>query len=80
MSNTPHQLAADFPDLAAHISDLKAADPHFAQMVQDYGALNDEVHLAETDVQPMDDLALSELRKKRMLLKDEIYRMLTAPA
>ncbi|WP_460272156.1 YdcH family protein [Celeribacter sp. ULVN23_4] len=80
MSNTPHQLAADFPDFAAQISDLKAVDPHFAQMVQDYGALNDEVHLAETDVQPMDDLALSELRKKRMLLKDEIYRMLTAPA
>lgn len=80
MSNTPHQLAADFPDLADKISALKAADPHFAHLMQDYDAVNDEVHLAETDVKPMEDLALTELRKKRMLLKDEIYKALTATA
>ncbi|MBW6416669.1 YdcH family protein [Celeribacter sp. PS-C1] len=80
MSNTPHQLAADFPDLADKISALKAADPHFAHLMQDYDVVNDEVHLAETDVKPMEDLALTELRKKRMLLKDEIYKALTATA
>jgi Uncharacterized protein conserved in bacteria len=80
MSNTPHQLAADFPELAGKISVLKASDPRFAALATEYEALNDEVHLAETDVHPMEDLALAELRKKRMHLKDEIYRMLTAPA
>ncbi|ATG49505.1 hypothetical protein CEW89_19145 [Celeribacter ethanolicus] len=80
MSNTPHQLAADFPDLAGKITERKASDAHFATLVGEYDALNDEVHLAETDVQPMEDMALAELRKKRMHLKDEIYRLVTAPA
>lgn len=80
MSNTPHQLAADFPELSGKITELKAADSHFAALAEAYNALNDEVHLAETDVHPMEDLALAELRKKRMHLKDEIYRLLTAPA
>ncbi|WP_434288191.1 YdcH family protein [Celeribacter sp. SCSIO 80788] len=80
MSNTPHQLAADFPDLAGKITELKSSDAHFATLVGAYEALNDEVHLAETDVHPMEDLALAELRKKRMHLKDEIYRLLTVSA
>ncbi len=80
MSNTPHKLAADFPELADKIAELKASDPHFAKMVSDYADLNAEVHLVETDVHPMEDLAAAELRKKRMHLKDDIYRMLTAEA
>lgn len=76
MSNTPHQLAADFPEMADKITELKASDSHFAHLAAQYDALNEEVHLAETDVQPMEDLALAELRKKRMHLKDELYRLL----
>lgn len=80
MSNTPHQLAADFPELAEKISERKSNDAHFAHLAGQYEKINDEVHLAETDVHPMEDLALAELRKKRMHLKDEIYHLLTADA
>lgn len=80
MTNTPHQVAADFPELADKISELKNSDPHFASLLEKYDDVNDEVHVAETNVKPMDDLAVAELRKKRMLLKDEIYAALTAAA
>ncbi|WP_417244600.1 MULTISPECIES: YdcH family protein [Celeribacter] len=80
MTNTPHQVAADFPELADKISELKNSDPHFARLLEKYDDVNDEVHVAETNVKPMDDLAVAELRKQRMLLKDEIYAALTAAA
>lgn len=80
MSHTPHKLAADFPELADKISEMKGADPHFARLLDDYNTLNDKVHLAETDVNPMEDLALNTLRKQRMALKDELYKMLTEKA
>jgi uncharacterized protein YdcH (DUF465 family) len=80
MSNTPHELSADFPELADKISALKASDGHFARRMEEYHELNREVHRAETDVEPMDDATQAELRKKRMTLKDELYQMLTTAA
>lgn len=78
MSNTPHQLHEDFPEFADKITDLKSNDTHFSRLMDEYGEVNDRVHLAETDVRPMEDLALVELRKQRMTLKDELYHLLTA--
>lgn len=80
MSHVPHQLSADFPELAEKISSAKASDPHFARLLDDYNALNAKVHLAETNVEPMDEGAEAALRKQRMQLKDTLYKMLTATA
>ncbi|TCT03560.1 YdcH family protein [Aquabacter spiritensis] len=77
MSHTPHQLAADFPELAGRIHDLKQSDAHFARLVAEYDAVNETVHKAETDLSPMDDLELEARRKERVRLKDEIYALLT---
>jgi uncharacterized protein YdcH (DUF465 family) len=78
MSNTPHELSADFPEFADKITELKETNTHFARLMDEYHASNRLVHRAETDVEPMDDLAQAEIRKKRMALKDELYTMLTA--
>ncbi|MDC0738885.1 DUF465 domain-containing protein [Cognatishimia sp. SS12] len=77
MSHTPHELAAEFPEHAAKISDLKQADPHFARLAEEYHAVNRAVHRAETNVAPMEELAEVDLRKKRAALKDDLYRLLT---
>ena len=77
MSHTPHELAADFPEYAERISTLKQSDAHFARLVDQYHTINRDVHRAETDVSPMGDLAMNDLRKQRMALKDEIYGLLT---
>jgi uncharacterized protein YdcH (DUF465 family) len=80
MTNTPHELAADFPEHAARIHELKAADPHFARLMEEYHAVNGQVHRAETLVEPMAEEAEVALRKKRAALKDELYRMIRTAA
>lgn len=80
MSHTPHDLAADFPQLADKIHDLKMTDAHFARLLEEYQAINDQVHRAETLVAPVEELTEVEMRKKRAALKDQLYRLLTAAA
>ena len=77
MSHTPHQLAADFPEYAEKIRDLRQSDAHFARLADEYDAVNEVVHKAETDLEPMDDLALEAQRKERVRLKDEIFALLS---
>ncbi|WP_270729305.1 YdcH family protein [Shimia sp. Alg240-R146] len=78
MSNTPHELAAEFPEFIEKMSSLKVADKHFARLAEDYHDLNRKVHAAETNVQPREELAEMDLRKRRGALKDEIYAYLKA--
>ena len=76
MAHTPHELTEDFPDQAAQISALKASNAHFAKLADTYHEVNRQVHRAETDVEPLSDAHMTELRRKRMQLKDEIAAML----
>jgi Uncharacterized protein conserved in bacteria len=77
MSNTPHELAKDFPEHVDKLRELKTSDPRFAKLFEDYHEVNRAIHRAETDVEPVGDAHMETLRKKRMVLKDEIYGMLT---
>ena len=78
MTHVPHELAADFPELAEQIHVLKERDPHFARLMSDYHDVNRQVHRAETEVEPISPDAETDLRRRRMHLKDELYRLLTA--
>jgi len=77
MSNTPHELHEEFPEFAAKMSDLKTSDAHFVKLAEEYHELNRAVHRAETNVEPVEELAEVEMRKKRALLKDQIYALLS---
>lgn len=76
MSHTPHELAEEFPDRVEQMSTLKQSDAHFAKIFDQYHELNRAVHRAETNVEPMDTLAETDLRKQRAALKDEIWAYL----
>lgn len=78
MSNTPHELHEEFPENAEKIHALKVANAHFARLADEYHELNRQVHRAETGLEPVDQFAEVELRKKRSALKDELYRMILA--
>ena len=80
MSHVPHELAQDFPDKVEAIQRLKQENPHFARLAEEYHTINRQVHRSETNVEPMEDLAEQELRKRRMHLKDEIVQMLAQHA
>ena len=77
MSHTPHELAEEFPDKVELMSQLKQTDAHFARLADEYHQVNRVVHRAETNVEPMEELAEVDLRKKRAALKDEIWAILS---
>ncbi len=78
MSHTPHELAEEFPQDVQKMHDLKVSDAHFAKLFDAYHEVNRAVHRAETNVEPMEQLAEVEIRKKRSALKDEIAGYLSA--
>jgi len=78
MSHTPHELAEEFPEYAEKMSELKQSDAHFAKLADEYHEINRAVHRAETDVEPTDDLNMATMRKQRMVLKDQIWGLISA--
>jgi len=72
MTNTPNELAEQFPQAVEKMHELKANDAHFAKLHDDYHELNRAIHRAETDVEPTDDFHLEDMRKQRLALLDEI--------
>jgi uncharacterized protein YdcH (DUF465 family) len=78
MSHTPHELSEEFPDKVEVIHQLKQNDAHFARLADEYHEINRAIHRAETDLEPTDDLHMAEMRKQRMMLKDQISAALNA--
>ena len=78
MSHTPHELAEEFPSHVDKLSALKSSDAHFARLSNEYHEVNRTIHRAETNIEPMDQMAETDLRKTRATLKDEIWAMLNA--
>jgi len=80
MSHTPHELAEEFPEHTDRMSSLKQSDAHFAKLHDDYHEINRAIHRAETNVEPVEELAEVAMRKERIALKDEIYKILSTAA
>jgi len=80
MSHTPHELAADFPEYADQLHQLKESDAHFLKLSDEYHTLNRDIHRAETNVEPTSDEHLTDMRKRRIVLKDVINGLLKAAA
>ena len=78
MSHTPHELAEEFPENLARMSELKQSDAHFAQLFDNYHEINRTIHRAETNVEPIESLAETDLRKRRAFLKDQIWGYLSS--
>ncbi|MFA8441503.1 YdcH family protein [Yoonia sp.] len=78
MSHTPHELIEEFPDQVDAMHTLKENDAHFAKLFDEYHTINRAIHRAETDIEPTDDLHMGEMRKQRMVLKDQIAAALNA--
>ena len=76
MSHVPHELADEFPQQNARLHDLKVSNAHFSRLADEYHEVNREIHRIEAGVELASNERATELRKKRMLLKDEISGML----
>ncbi len=76
MSHVPHDLRVDFPEFEDRIHTLKETDQHFRKLAGDYHDVNREIHRIEIGDEHVSQFDEEDLRKRRMLLKDEIYAML----
>lgn len=70
-----HDLDHEFPKLHDIMEVLKTQDEGFRILFDEYNRLTDEIErLEEADV-PVSDFTIEEMKKKRVRLKDRVYRM-----
>ena len=78
MTHVPHELHDEFPEAAEALHRLKTENAHFAKLADEYHAVNREIHRIEAEVEAATDEHTEELKKRRLLLKDEIAGILRA--
>lgn len=76
MLGESHDLFHEFPEYRDRIAELKAADPRFTKLFDEYHAINDEVERIELQLETPSDFYTESLKKQRLHLKDEIYTIL----
>ena len=71
-----HYLLDEFPEFKQKIHDLKVNNHHFSRLFEEYSKLDKEIYRIEEKIETPSDAYTEELKKKRLLVKDQIYAML----
>lgn len=78
MFGEKHDLFHEFPEHVERIHELKAKDSHFAHLFDKYHEVDKEIYRIEQGVETPADEYTEQLKKQRLLLKDELLALLTA--
>lgn len=78
MQNEKHDLLHELPEHSDKIHELKQSDAHFAKLFDEYHTVNKEVIRIEQDIETTSDEYAEGVKKKRLHLKDELFKMLDA--
>jgi uncharacterized protein YdcH (DUF465 family) len=73
-----HDLHHEFPELNDKIHDMKMNNNHFKRLFDEYHELTIEIEKMENEVTPVTTQVEEEAKLRRLHLKDELYKMLTA--
>lgn len=76
MLGETHDLIHEFPEFAGRIDAMRADDPVFATLMDDYDAIDAKVRQLEELGMPVADETIEDLKKERLLLKDRLYELL----
>lgn len=71
-----HRLEEEFPEFKQKIHQLKLSDPHFARLFGEYVDVDKEIYRIEEEIETPSDGYTEGLKKKRLLLKDQLYTLL----
>ena len=55
---------------------MKSQDSHLAGLVEEYERLNADIVDIEENDKPFQDFEFEEMKKRRLMLKDQIYSIL----
>lgn len=75
-----HALTHDFAELREQLHTLKQSDHRFANLAEQYEALDKRICRIEEGTELLDDTALNALKLERVALKDDISRQLRQAA
>jgi uncharacterized protein YdcH (DUF465 family) len=78
MTALHHDLAHEFPEFRDKIHHMKMDNKHFAKLFDEYHMVNSEVIRLEAENIPVTDETFESLKKLRLSLKDNLYKMLNA--
>jgi uncharacterized protein YdcH (DUF465 family) len=73
----PHELEEEFPGQAPLIEQLAKSNYEFGRLAAAYDEVNRHIWRIESEDEPTTDEVLEKLKKRRLLLKDDIAALLT---
>lgn len=71
-----HDIEHEFPEFHDQIEKLKRINPAFLALMKEHDSMDDQIRVLEEQDQPVSDIFIEELKKKRAFLKDRIYETL----
>jgi len=72
----PHELPDEFPGEEPFIERLTRTNHEFGRLAAAYDEVNRQIWRIESEEEPTSDEVLEKLKKRRLLLKDDIAAML----
>ena len=73
----PHELQDEFPDQASLVGRLTKTNYEFGRLAAAYDEINRQIWRIESEDEPTSDEMHEELKKRRLLLMDDIETLLT---
>jgi uncharacterized protein YdcH (DUF465 family) len=73
-----HPLITEFPEHREALHALKLGNAHFQKLMDAYENRDKEIVRMEEGIETPDDATLTDLKKQRLDLKDQIAEMLRA--
>jgi uncharacterized protein YdcH (DUF465 family) len=73
----PHELQDEFPDQTQLIERLTKTNYEFGRLTAAYDEVNRHIWRIESENEPTTDEVLERLKKRRLLLRDDIAALLT---
>ena len=66
-----------FPEFRELISKLKTTDHHFSRLFDKHNGIDEEIQKLETKIPAGTHVEIENLKKEKLLLKDQLYAILT---
>ncbi|MEE9492551.1 MAG: DUF465 domain-containing protein [Gammaproteobacteria bacterium] len=76
MFGEKHNLLDELPEFKNKIHEMKISNKHFSRLFDEYHELDHQVLRIEENIETTSDDFLDTLKKKRLLLKDELFGLL----
>lgn len=73
-----HGLIHEFPEHRERIHELKVNNSHFRKLFDEYHELTNEIENMEKESTPVSTQTEEQAKLRRLHLKDELYKMLSA--